>query len=248
LHSISIFKVAFAKPIVLHWCGKHKSNKRGVERGKMDFTNRSAQPNGPAPAGATVGTVSTSSHRKNNHDDNGKWARVGIVAAIAAVVILIIGAILLISTAGNADNETKYVDTSKLQAVFLNTGQVYFGNIKDLNSKYFVLTNIYYLQTNSSSSSSSSTTSSNNVSLVKLGCELHQPYDQMVINSDEVTFWENLQSTGQVAKAVATFQQQNPNGQKCTDQSSAASTTSGSSTQNAGTGSTTGSSTTGTGN
>jgi hypothetical protein len=43
----------------------------------------------------------------------------------------------------------------------------------------------------------------------------------MVINRTQVTFWENLQSTGQVAKAVATFQKTNPGGQKCSDQSSA---------------------------
>ncbi len=72
-----------------------------------------------------------------------------------------------------------------------------------------------------------------NITLVKLGCELHEPYDQMVINSDQVTFWENLQDGGQVAKAVKTFQQQNPNGQKCADQSSSASTNSANNAQNA---------------
>jgi hypothetical protein len=83
-----------------------------------------------------------------------------------------------------------------------------------------VLTNIFYLQT---SSSSTTTTASANtsVSLVKLGCELHAPYDQMVINTTQVTFWENLQSSGQVAKAVATFEKANPDGQKCSDQSAA---------------------------
>jgi hypothetical protein len=132
------------------------------------------------------------------------------------------------------DNENKYVDTSKLQAVFLGTGQVYFGNVKALNDKYFVLTNIYYLQTSSSSTSTTSTAANTSVSLVKLGCELHQPYDQMVINRSQVTFWENLQSDGQVAKAVAAFEKANPSGQKCTDQSSAASSSS-SAVQNAGT-------------
>lgn len=200
----------------------------------MDFTNRGAQTN------ANPGAVNPVNNRKSHGGDKGKWARAGIVAAVAVIVILLIGVILVISSSSNStDNEARYVDTNKLQAVFLNTGQVYFGNIKALNSKYFVLTNIYYLQTNSSgstaASSSSTSTSASNVSLVKLGCELHQPYDQMVINSTEVTFWENLQSSGQVAKAVATFQQENPNGQKCSDQSASASTTSGSSAQGAGT-------------
>jgi hypothetical protein len=211
-----------------------------IKRGEwvsMDYTNRGTQastaqapapdvPTSPAPARRSHGTSS------NTDKKNSKWFRAAIVAAFAVVIILVIAVIFTISTAGN-DNEGKYVDTSKLQAVFLNTGQVYFGNIKTLNDKYFVLTNIYYLQTSGSSSTTTTTSSNSNVSLVKLGCELHMPYDQMVINRDEVTFWENLQSTGQVAKAVASFQKANPDGQKCSDQSSSASTTSGTSTQGA---------------
>lgn len=168
---------------------------------------------------------------KRNKSQN-NWGRIGVVLAAVAVGALLVGLILTV-WAGGTKPEDKYVDNNRLQAVFLNTGQVYFGNIKSLNSKYVVLTNIYYLQTSSNGSSSSSSSSNTSVSLVKLGCELHEPLDQMVINRDQVTFWENLGDNGQVAKAVATFEKQNPNGQKCADQSSSASTNSTSSTQNA---------------
>jgi hypothetical protein len=57
----------------------------------------------------------------------------------------------------------------------------------------------------------------------------------MLINREQVTFWENLGDNGQVAKAVTTFEKQNPNGQKCADQSSSSSSTSGTTTQPAGT-------------
>ena len=200
----------------------------------MDFSNRGAS---AQPQQTVAPNAATPVSRKSHSSNQGKWARIGIVAAVAAVVILLIGAIIVVSSS-NTTNENSYIDTSKLQAVFLNTGQVYFGNIKKLNNQYVVLTNIYYLQTSNANGSTSSATtanSSSNVSLVKLGCELHEPYDQMVINRAQVTFWENLQDGGQVAKAVKTFEQQNPNGQKCTDQSSSASTTSGNSAQSAGT-------------
>jgi hypothetical protein len=204
----------------------------------MDFTQR-----GPQPQQAAAAPTPKSKRSRND----GKWARIGIAVIGAAVVVLIVALIAFISF-GGPKSESKYVDSSKLQAIFLNTGQVYFGNVKALNNKYFVVTNIYYLQAANStgSSATSASTSANNITLVKLGCELHEPYDQMVINSDQVTFWENLQDGGQVAKAVKTFQQQNPNGQKCADQSSSASTNSSSAAQNAGTGSssTSGSSTT----
>jgi hypothetical protein len=202
----------------------------------MDFSNRNAQSPAAAP-GAPAGAAASPSNSRKSKSDNGKWGRIGFVVMVVAIVILLVGAIVLAST-GKTDSESKYIDTGKLQAVFLNTGQVYFGNIKTLNSQYFVLTNIYYLQTASGSTSTTTTTANSSVSLVKLGCELHEPYDQMVINRDQVTFWENLQSNGQVAKAVATFQKQNPNGQKCSDQSSSADTSGSTSTQPAGTSST----------
>jgi hypothetical protein len=204
----------------------------------MDFSNRNVQsqdltPGASANPGANL-SANLSKSKANNRRDKGKWTRVGVVVLAVAVAVIIIGVICIAVGSNNQKSEDSYVDTTKLQAVFLNTGQVYFGNIKVLNNKYYVLTNIYYLQTSGSSSTASASTSASNVSLVKLGCELHQPYDQMVINTQQVTFWENLQSDGQVAKAVATFQKDNPNGQKCADQSSSSSANSSSNVQSAG--------------
>jgi hypothetical protein len=195
----------------------------------MDFSNRNVQSQAAAPGAHT--TAAGTPSRKSK--DQGKWNRIAVVLATAAVVILL-GAVIALAAFGGDKPENKYVDSSKLQAVFLNTGQVYFGNIKSLNSKYFVLTNIYYLQTSNGSGNTATANSNTSVSLVKLGCELHEPYDQMVINRDQVTFWENLQDNGQVATAVSTFKKQNPNGQKCADQSSSANTNSSNSVQSAG--------------
>ncbi|HZL07632.1 MAG TPA: hypothetical protein VFC50_00360 [Candidatus Dormibacteraeota bacterium] len=193
----------------------------------MDFSNRNIQPQHAAAPSAPNAATGAPGNNKKSKSDRGQWYRIASTILIAAIGILLIGLIAVVSF-GGPKSEDSFVDTTKLQAVFLNTGQVYFGNIKSLNNKYYVLTNIYYLQTSNSGSSSSTSSTSNSVTLVKLGCELHEPYDQMVINSDQVTFWENLQSNGQVGKAVATFQKDNPTGQKCTDQSSSSSSTSNS--------------------
>lgn len=187
----------------------------------MDFSQRTSQPQ-PAAASAPFGGGSASKKVKASRN---KWVRWGTSVLFLAVVVLVIAA-LAAFVFGGPKAENSYVDSKKLQAVFLNTGQVYFGNVKSLNNKYLVLDNIYYLQT--SGSGSTTNTSNASVSLVKLGCELHSPYDRMVINRDQVTFWENLQDSGQVAKAVKTFEQQNPNGQKCADQSQSTNTSSNS--------------------
>lgn len=195
----------------------------------MDFSNRNVQPAAPGAPNIAPGA-----NKKGRNYDKNKWSRIGVVVFAAAIVILLIALVLSVSFGNNVKSEDSFVDNTKLQAVFLNTGQVYFGNVKDLNNKYLVLTNIYYLQTTNSGTNNNNN-SNPNITLVKLGCELHRPYDQMVINRSQVTFWENLQDNGQVAKAVSTFEKDNPNGQKCTDQSSSASTNSGNTTQNAGT-------------
>jgi FlaG/FlaF family flagellin (archaellin) len=202
----------------------------------MDFSNRNVQSQTAAPS-AQVPAAGSPINHKRSKPDSGKWGRIGVFALVLAVVILLV-AVISVTAFGNGKTEDQYVDTTKLQAVFLNTGQVYFGHITTLNSKYFVVTNIYYLQTSGGSSAAGASTANTSVSLVKLGCELHEPYDKMIINSSQVTFWENLQDGGQVAKAVTTFQKQNPNGQKCADQSTSSSSTSNS-VQSAGNNSTT---------
>jgi len=197
----------------------------------MDF-RQSIQPsaNRPAPAPAPM-----ASERKEDKVVNKvpkgspEWLRILTVVLLACVTVVLVGIVFMsIHTSGAASNEDKLVDASKYQAVFLNNGQVYFGYIKDLNNGYIRMTNIYYLTQGSSSSSSSS---SSNYSLVKLGCQqIHDPLDQMVINRDQVTFWENLNPSGKVVSSIKQFQQQNQNGPDCSQVSSQ--TQAGSNTSN----------------
>ena len=135
-----------------------------------------------------------------------------------ALIALITTLIFLITFRNSDKGEARYVDTSKMQAVFLNGGQVYFGKINSLNSEYMRLSDVYYLRVNQQvQPDATQSTATNDISLVKLGCELHGPEDQMIIKSSQIIFWENLKNDGQVAKAVEEFVRENPNGQVCAD-------------------------------
>ncbi len=191
----------------------------------MDFSNRGTSGSDNQQMGHAPASNNQNTKRKSVGGDN-KWMKIGQVVFGAIILVLVVALLAYLTfNNSNSSNESSYVKSNQLQAVFLNTGQVYFGNLKSINSNYFVLDNIYYLQTQSSGSTSTSSTSGSSVSLVKLGCELHAPYDQMIINSSQVTFWENLKSNGQVAKAVAAFEKANPNGQTCSNTNSTASST-----------------------
>lgn len=175
----------------------------------MDFRNRGVG----SPSSITTPT-SSSSAAGNALSKPGlaKWLERGSVVLLFSIAILIAGIAALTFFGGNS--QARIINEKQYQAVFLNNGQVYFGNIKELNNKYFNLTNVYYLQTNNSDGAQAA--ASTNVTLVKLGCELHAPADQMLINSDQVLFWENLKDSGEVAKKIAEHKKTNPKGQACT--------------------------------
>jgi len=208
----------------------------------MDFRQNIQPNNRPGPVSPAPVAVKEDKIGGRGYKMAGpKWMRILSVVLLAGIVVLLVGVIFAFSQGG--DNESKFINSSDYQAVFLNNGQVYFGNIQTLNDNYVRMTNIYYLTQNSGSSSSSSS-SNNNYSLVKLGCQqIHDPLDQMVINRSQVTFWENLNANGKVVASIKQFQQQNPNGPNCSQVSTQTQASSGSSATQGATSSTSGTST-----
>lgn len=84
-------------------------------------------------------------------------------------------------------------------AVFLSNGQAYFGTVGDEDDKRLVLNNIYYIQKNPEGETQ------NDMTLLKLGNELHGPEDMMEINKNQVMFLEKLKSDGKVMQAIQNY-------------------------------------------
>ena len=100
------------------------------------------------------------------------------------------------------------VKVKQYQAVFLTNGQVYFGKVSHVDSSYVKLTDIYYLQVQQTvqpKDNTAANASNQQVSLAKLGGELHGPEDVMFVSRQQVLFWENLKSDGKVAKAISDY-------------------------------------------
>src|SRR6476620_11045766 len=77
-----------------------------------------------------------------------KVLRMEVFVVIVGSALLLASVSLLLGTSTNAGNEARKVNDKQYQAVFLNNGQVYFGKVKSLNSKYIDLTNIFYIENN----------------------------------------------------------------------------------------------------
>src|SRR5688572_21694062 len=90
------------------------------------------------------------------------------------VFLLIVGSLLVILTMALAlfSKTRDLAKDDKYQAVFLTNGQVYFGKLSGANDSYLVLRQVFYLQTNSQQVQPNQD-QNQNVSLVKLGNELH---------------------------------------------------------------------------
>jgi hypothetical protein len=197
------------------------SKQKEKVEGQMDLVSHSSpqhsSPQAAAPAPATQNHINRQPPAQRRKP-GGRLMRI-LSVIVLVLAALIIGLIALYLAIGGSNEESKYVDEKKFQAIFLNGGQVYFGKIHSLNSKFITIDNIYYLRVNQQvqpdQKAAADSAANQDVSLAKLGCELHGPTDVMVINRDQVLFWENLKDDGQVAKAITAYVKENPNGQKC---------------------------------
>lgn len=197
------------------------TSKLGKQGESMDFTHRGASQTGAARSNG--GDMPGGGSKRSKLMGGPLWLRIVWVVLLFSVTVVVVALAALLYFGGS--KEAKLIDTDKQQAVFLTNGQVYFGKIKSINSKYIDLRDIYYLNVNQQvqpnqqqgNQDGQQNQNQGSVTLVKLGCsELHRPADQMLINRDQVTFWENLRDDGPVAKAIGEWlKQSNLDANKC---------------------------------
>jgi hypothetical protein len=125
--------------------------------------------------------------------------------AIVALAIILVGVKICVARNTAAD----LLPADAYQAVFLSNGQVYFGHLSSVGNHYR-LDDVYYIRqdvqdtsdTNSNSNTNSTSTDDSQFSVIRLGEEIHQPENLMVINKSDVMFWENLQADSRVLDAI----------------------------------------------
>jgi hypothetical protein len=121
-----------------------------------------------------------------------------ILAGLAFIVGMLLAIVLgfkvyLLVLRGIEEKER--IDQTTYQAVFLRDNQIYFGRLKDIDSRYPILEEVYYVRLESEDIASGR--------LVKLGqTEPHDPQDQMIINRDHILFWENLKPDSQIVQTI----------------------------------------------
>lgn len=168
------------------------------------FARQSSQPAPSRPQHAAAPAPAPASSKKSPKGHKPSFGS-KLLVIVLIVAALSVTAALAAGVWRSFDN-TSTINGDQYQAVFLDNGQVYFGKLSSLNSDYVQLTDIYYLQVDQQVQPDQSTTPQQQISLAKLGNELHGPEDQMFINPDKIVFWENLKDSGQVTEAIVQYQ------------------------------------------
>jgi hypothetical protein len=153
------------------------------------------------------------SHVTNAPNKKGKLSRrkqkliAGIIGAALLIAIVLLSGWFL-----NRSSTAATIDGNKYQAVFFTNGQVYFGKLKQVNSSYFKLTDVFYIQAQEaeakeadSENPQQTSTNSTDIRLIKLGSEVHGPDDEMIISKDQILFFENLKKDGKVSDSIVKY-------------------------------------------
>lgn len=130
---------------------------------------------------------------------------------LGLVVIAVVGLVVAVVFFGRGQTVVKAeIDNSKYQAVFFANGQVYFGKLSILDDKYFLLDDVFYIQSNITTGQDPDQPDEESIDegsqkLIKRGSEVHGPADPMVISSEQMMFFENLKPEGKVPQLIQSY-------------------------------------------
>jgi hypothetical protein len=118
--------------------------------------------------------------------------------------------------AAEGEKTTTPAKASGYVAVFLTNNQVYFGKLANMAAQYPALTDVYYLRVQQAlatgegnvqveTKTAAAGTARNELTLIKLGDELHGPTDEISLNRDHILLIEDLKEDSKVVKAIQQF-------------------------------------------
>lgn len=175
-------------------------------------------------------------------------ANIGTLLLVAVLTIaVVVGGYAFIST-GALDGLLKKgaststpaavpASPSNYVAVFLSNKQVYFGKLRDAESTFPTLTDVFYLRVTQTldpgtagnaeevsvvksgkdakdetvtPTAAAARKLKNQLTLIKLGSEIHGPTDTIRINRDQILFVETLKDDSKVVKAITDYRAKNP--------------------------------------
>lgn len=120
---------------------------------------------------------------------------------ITSIITIVLLCAVIVGGAYMFMNEQKVLvkgDEGEYFAFFLTTGQVYFGQLADANDTYQKIINVHYLQAPVLEEG----ISLEDVTLIRLGNELHQPEDEIYLSKRQILLVQKLSDESRVLEAI----------------------------------------------
>lgn len=116
------------------------------------------------------------------------WIVGGVVTGLVVVVVLFLV----------LGKNSSTPDSAVYQAVFLDNDRVYFGHLQRADSDFFLLTDVYYVESVPVPAGQAPQSK-----LIRLGAvESHGPENMMMIEKNHIRIWENLRPNSPLVQAI----------------------------------------------
>lgn len=139
---------------------------------------------------------------------------------VVLIVILVIVKVGLLSWQMESS-----IDGNTYQAVALDNGQTFFGRLTKIGGSMYSLNDVYYLQrstatgdttdvaaaTGTDSTNSNTNTNTNSDSglqLIPLTDDIQKPQNHLIIESNHIVFWQNLQTNSPILATISQYHTQ----------------------------------------
>lgn len=125
------------------------------------------------------------------------------IAAVLIIAVIAVGGLWLVKNAFGSP-----IKSGQYQAVFLTSGQVYFGKLDKIGGEYSRLTDVFYIQATEADEAANpqeGEADTTDLQLIKLGSEVHGPEDEMIVNKEQILFVENLKEDGKVSQSIKQY-------------------------------------------
>ena len=123
--------------------------------------------------------------------------KLGLVVGGLALVL----GIAVVTVTVMRSQPAQQIDASKYQAIYLSSGQMYFGKLQNTGGDFLIIKSPYIAQSVDANADTKTATSSQ-ATLVKVSSQVYGPDDSIAVKSSQVTFWQNLRDDSKVSQAI----------------------------------------------
>ena len=131
--------------------------------------------------------------------------------AVLVFAILIFVSILIFTSISLWQNGTvrntiqllKY--RGSYQAVFLTSGQAYFGNITEITDEYIIMKKPFSIKVQQKQTDEDAQVSQSEIKLLSIEDEFYQPEGYMLIEKNAILFIEELKDSSQIIEIIENY-------------------------------------------